>query len=97
MLVLDAPIMVKTGWHRLCDQLVFVDCNMKTRRQRAAARGWTDEMFYARESRQAPVDEKRRLSSVVIDNNGSLAETCRQVEAFWDSCMSKQTDHLPRQ
>ena len=62
-----------------------------------ARRGWTDDMFHARESRQAPVEEKRRLSTVVIDNNGSLDETCRQVEAFWDSCISKQADHLRRQ
>ncbi len=97
MLVLDAPIMVKTGWYQMCDQLVFVDCELETRRQRASVRGWTREMFDARETRQAPVGDKRRLSQVIIDNNGSLDETTRQVEAFWESCMDGQFDHLPRQ
>ncbi|MGI9518220.1 MAG: dephospho-CoA kinase [Pirellulaceae bacterium] len=97
MLVLDAPIMVKTGWHRLCDQLVFVDCEPEIRRERARARGWTSEMFESREARQAKVDEKRRLSTVMINNNGSLADTHRQVDQFWERCVTPQADQLPRQ
>jgi len=32
---------------------------------------------------QMPIDEKRPLADFVIDNNGSLDETRRQVEEVW--------------
>ena len=39
--ILDAPVMLKAGWNKLCDALVFVDCPADQRLARATARGWT--------------------------------------------------------
>jgi dephospho-CoA kinase len=81
--VLDAAVMFKAGWHRLCDKLVFVSAPDRLRRQRALARGWTDEDLAAREARQQSLDAKRRHADTVIDNSASLESTYAQVDAIW--------------
>lgn len=83
-LILDAPVMVKSGWHVLCDELVFVEASDNTRWQRASKRGWTQEMFKRREAMQAPLAEKRRLANHVIENNGEPSDTIKQVDQLWD-------------
>ncbi len=87
-LVLDAPVMVKAGWHVFCDLILFVDVPLATRRQRAALRGWTTQMFDNREAMQAPLDEKRRISTHVIHNNGTRQATKQQLVEFWDRMTS---------
>ena len=87
-MALDAAVMFKTGWDRLCDHVLFVDAPIELRQQRAMARGWTVEQFQAREAAQINVTDKRGLADSVITNAGSLAETHRQVEAFWSSYLN---------
>jgi len=81
--VLDAPVMVKAGWYVVCDVIIFVDASLPVRWQRASLRGWTREMFHNRESMQATIDEKRKVSSHVVENNGSREELIRQVDEIW--------------
>jgi dephospho-CoA kinase len=82
-IVLDAAVMLKAGWHALCDTIIFVDAPRDVRLQRAAARGWSEEDFAAREAAQESLDEKRRRADVIIDNSGSIESTRAQVERFW--------------
>lgn len=83
--VLDAAVMFKAGWHRYCDQIVFVDAPREMRLARALARGWTADNFAAREASQMSVEEKRQFASAVIDNSGALNHTFQQVQRFWRS------------
>jgi dephospho-CoA kinase len=83
--VLDAPVMLKAGWDRLCTHLVFVDVPRAERERRARTRGWTDAEFTAREAAQLPLEQKRRRAETIIDNSGSLEETFEQVKAVWSS------------
>lgn len=81
--VLDAALMFKAGWDRLCHVVLFVDAPPNDRLQRAMARGWTESQFHAREASQLPVAEKKRRSTHVLDNSKSLAELIEQVDQFW--------------
>ena len=83
MLVLDAPVMVKAGWHHLCDEIVFVESTETVRWQRACGRGWTRQMFENREAMQTDIQTKRQLQTVIIDNNGTRDQTRSQVREFW--------------
>jgi dephospho-CoA kinase len=83
--VLDAPLVLESGWDRFCDRLVFVDVPRKLRIARALARGWTQEEFAAREGAQESLDCKRARADVVVDNSGSPEETQHQLERFWRS------------
>lgn len=81
--VLDAAVMLKAGWDRFCDKMVFVAAPVETRLQRALARGWTPEEFAARELAQEPVEEKCRHAHLVIDNSGTPEQTRDQVLRLW--------------
>jgi dephospho-CoA kinase len=83
--VLDAPVMLKAGWDRLCDQIWFVDCPYEIRLKRAQARGWSEDEFRRRELAQEPVDRKRELADLVLDNSRDIAYTHQQIERFWHS------------
>src|SRR5690606_4008116 len=76
VVILDAPLMFKSGWDRLCDKIVFVDARLPLRLERAHGRGWSEDELIRRESRQLPVEEKRQRATHVIDNN-------RQDEPEW--------------
>lgn len=81
LIVLDAAILLETGWGRVCDRLVFVKAPREQRLARlASSRGWTAKEVEAREAAQLPVDEKRARADVVIDNEGDLERTRSQVE-----------------
>ncbi len=83
--VLDAPLLLETGWDRLCEKLLFVHVSRRARLARALARGWSEEDFAAREEAQESLDFKRERADVVLDNSGSPEETQAQVELFWQS------------
>jgi dephospho-CoA kinase len=83
--VLDAPVMLKAGWDRFCDQIWFIDAPYEVRLKRAQTRGWTEEEFRARELAQEPVERKRELADLVLENSGDLEYTYRQIERFWHS------------
>jgi len=83
--VLDAAVMFKSGWDRLCQRIVFVDAPRRIRLARTRQRGWTEEQFQQREAAQEPAEWKRARTTDVIDNSGSPAETRRRVERFWQS------------
>ena len=86
VVVLDAPVMFKAGWDKLCDHLIFVDTPQEMRLQRALQRdGWTEQHFHDREESQLKTEEKKRRASFVIDNSGSLDKTYQQVLSFWNS------------
>jgi dephospho-CoA kinase len=83
VVILDAAVMFKSGWHRHCDHLVFVDVPETLRRERARSRGWSDAEFALRERIQTPIEIKRQLSDFVIDNSGSFDQTYEQVRTLW--------------
>lgn len=83
-ILLDAAVMLKAGWEKLCDALIFVDAPRELRLARAKRRGWSEQDFDRREAAQEPVEEKRRLCQYVIDNSGSLEMTREQVRQVWE-------------
>ena len=79
--VLDAAILLEAGWDDLCDLIVFVDSPREERMHRVEAkRGWSPEMFEARERAQWPSDEKRRRADLVIVNDAGVEALQREVE-----------------
>jgi len=83
--VLDAAVMLKAGWDQFCDAIVFVDVARDVRLSRARQRGWSEEVFAAREAAQESLQIKRKRADYVIDNSGSPESTRPQVERIWHS------------
>ncbi len=83
--VLDAPLLLESGWDSLCSMLLFVDTPRRLRLARVKRRGWSEEDFVAREGVQKSLDSKRRRADALIDNSGSPEHTQAQIEHFWHS------------
>lgn len=80
-IILDAAIMIETGWQRHCDKIVFVDAPRELRLARLQDnRGWSEKELDRRESVQLPLDEKKRQADAVIVNDGDLEKVMRQVK-----------------
>jgi len=82
-LVLDAPVMMESGWDELCEHIIFIDAPPPVRLRRAMQRGWTQDDFAAREDAQETLEKKRARADFVIDNAKDPGYTRAQVQRFW--------------
>lgn len=86
VVILDAAVMFKSGWDKLCDRIVFIECDEAVRRRRAFSRGWSQEELARREANQTSLVEKRRRATDIIKNNDQSSPTVAdQVRHLWRS------------
>ena len=80
-IILDAAILLETGWHAYCNKIVFVDAPRAVRLARLKEkRGWNEQELARREKVQMPVAEKRGQADAVIVNDGDFDKVARQVQ-----------------
>ncbi len=91
VVILDAPVMLKAGWNKLCDAIAFVDCPADQRMAQAMKRGWTAEEFRQREAAQESAEEKKALSDFVLDNSRDVSYIQSQVERCWQSLIKAES------
>jgi dephospho-CoA kinase len=77
LFILDAAILLETGWKDHCDAVIFVEASEATRLKRVASRGWSAEELHRRESSQLPLEKKKAACQHTIPNEGDevLTET----------------------
>jgi dephospho-CoA kinase len=81
--VLDAAVLLETGWDELCDVVVFVDASVPVRLKRVShSRGWDAEALHTREAAQWSCDFKRNRANVVLVNDSDLESLEREVDRF---------------
>ena len=81
--ILDIPLLFETGGDAAVDMVVVASASMEAQRARALARlGMTLEKFHAIVLRQLPDAEKRRRAHYVINTDGAIETSRRQVEGF---------------
>ncbi len=74
--VLDVPLLIETGWHKMCDRVWLVAVSREQQIKRAMLRsGMTREEVIVRIDAQMSFAEKKKYAQVVIDNSGSLEDT----------------------
>ena len=82
--VIDAPLLLESGWNEVCQAVVFVDVPPEQRLARAQqSRGWSAEEFARREAAQMPIEQKKGRSTHLISNSGSLSDLEAEVDRFW--------------
>lgn len=82
-IVLDAAIMLETGWNAICDHIVYIHAPRAMRLERLSAqRGWTADDVAQRETAQLPLAVKAARADAAIDNSGGIEESQRQVDAL---------------
>lgn len=86
IVVLDAAILVESGWDHVCDEILFVDADRSVRLQRVeATRGWSDADLTSREAAQWPLETKKRRADSVITNDGSPEQCQEKVDRWWNA------------
>ena len=78
--LLDAPLLLESGWDHLVDLIVFVWAPAEIRWNRVKNRGWTESEWQQRESAQFSVEEKKSRADVILDNSGEAAFLQKQIE-----------------
>lgn len=88
-IILDAALLLESGWHKDCNLVVFVDVPRQIRQQRVIEnRGWMAEELAKRELNQLPLEEKKARSNRVIDNGGSLEAAAEALECILNALLS---------
>lgn len=87
MVIMDAPVMLKTGWDKICDRVIYVHATKEVRLKRALARGWSKEQFEKREAAQETLEVKRARADFVLDNSGDSEYTEKQLDQLWQNLL----------
>ena len=85
IVIIDAVKLLEGGSGKFCQSKWIVLCPEELEFQRLVSRNdYSSEEAWARIKAQPSVEERLPLVDEVIDNNGSLDETRRQVEAAYE-------------
>ncbi len=85
VIVLDIPLLFESNLQYMADKVILVYVDESTQLQRLMKRnGLSEEEARARISSQMPLKDKIKLADYVIDNNGGVEETGRQLKQILD-------------
>lgn len=85
VIILDIPLLLEIGMRKNLAEVILVYVPEALQLQRLMARDHIDaDAALARIRSQMPIEEKRGLATIVIDNSGSMAETRKQSLAVFD-------------
>lgn len=80
-LFVEAALLIEGGYGEILDELWYIHAEEDVRRSRLkAGRAYSDEKIERILGEQLSEEEFRRHCGVVIDNSGSLAEACLQID-----------------
>ncbi|MFN2544723.1 MAG: dephospho-CoA kinase [Actinomycetota bacterium] len=84
ILIFDAPLIVETGAHEGFDVLIVVSASEDEQVRRLVAdRGMSEADARARIRAQLPLEEKERVATHVIRNDGGIEDLEPQVQELW--------------
>jgi dephospho-CoA kinase len=87
--VVDASLMIESGFYKRFQYLVVVTCAQQQQIERLMTRrGLSEQQARKRISMQIPLEQKVRLANYVIDNSGCLDSTRAQVDNLFDELNS---------
>jgi len=93
LVVLDAPLLVESGLHILCNGVLLITADEKIRIQRAMQRSHlTEEEARRRIQRQIPDVQKRKVADYVIDNSGDLTKTLYEADTYIQALITEQEE-----
>lgn len=79
--ILEAALLIEDGYDKICDELWYIYTSRENRRKRLReSRGYSDEKIDAIFDSQLPEKTYRNYCKQIIDNNGTLEETFRQIK-----------------
>lgn len=87
LVVVDVPLMYEAHYDRRVNQVMVVYVPEKIQLERLMARDQLSEAeARKRIASQLPIEEKRYLADILIDNSGTVAETEEQLDKWMATC-----------
>lgn len=84
LVAVDVPLLYESGLSHYFDEVWVVYVPKSVQLERLMKRNQlTEAEAEARINAQWPIEKKKELADVVIDNSGSIEQTKAQVEALW--------------
>lgn len=84
LIIQDIPLLMETGAQSRFSEVILVYVPPETQLQRLIQRDRiSTSEAQARIEAQMPIDAKRELATIIIDNSGSLAHTEKQVQQVY--------------
>jgi dephospho-CoA kinase len=81
--VVEAALLVETGSYRDYDVLMVAWCRPHQQLERAVARGLAADRAQGLINAQLPLDEKKQVADVVVDNRGNIEDLTQEVNRAW--------------
>ncbi|OQV24759.1 putative Dephospho-CoA kinase domain-containing protein [Hypsibius exemplaris] len=96
--ILDVPLLYeKSPLLPFCHKVVVVTCSRAKQIERLKRRTrWSEEEILSRIAAQLPVEEKAKRADIVIDNNGTIDNTERQINKVYRSLQASRFHWIVR-
>ena len=83
-LVIDAPLLIEAGLHRLVDVVVVVRAPRSAQLERCARKfGMSRKEALMRIRAQMPLEKKLKMADFVVDNDGTMPEIREKAKKVW--------------
>ncbi len=92
LIIKDVPLLLEAGpeiAHLLVEKIIVVFASPEVQIKRLIARGVPEDDARSRIKTQLPVSDKTKYADFVVNNDGTLDETSRQVKDIYSSLMSQ--------
>lgn len=84
LVVADIPLLFESNLQDPYAEIMLVYVPMEIQKQRLMQRDNLNELeAEARLSSQMPIEQKKKLADIVIDNSGTIEDTEKQIDYFW--------------
>jgi dephospho-CoA kinase len=89
-IVIEAAVLIEANWQPLFDEIWLVEASKERVIERVERdRGLRPEQTEARIKAQLPDEERRKHASIVITNDGTVAELGVKVTTLWQSALER--------
>ncbi len=90
VVVVDAPLLIEAGMHRMVDEVWLVVVEPGVQVERVMRRdNLTYQEALSRLQSQMPLEEKKKFAHHVIDNSGPVQATRSRVVELWNSALRR--------
>jgi dephospho-CoA kinase len=87
----DAPLLIEAGLTGIVDKIIVVSASRMNQIKRIKQKtNLCRKDILQRIKAQLPLAQKKRLADFIVDNDGSLTYTKRQVDKIWQTIAKKQ-------